>query len=53
MNPDNPGATSVFLAIDEMAKANDVRLHRVAVRRLEELNSAFEQAKAQIDANKR
>jgi putative ABC transport system substrate-binding protein len=50
MNPDNPAMTSVLRAMDERAKAKDVRLQQVAVRRLEELDSAFQQAKGQIEA---
>jgi putative ABC transport system substrate-binding protein len=50
MNPDNPAMVSVLRTMDERAKAMDVRLQQVAVRRLEELDAAFQQAKGQIDA---
>jgi ABC-type uncharacterized transport system substrate-binding protein len=52
MNPDNPGMTSsVLRAMDEMAKAMDVKLQHVEVRRVDELDSAFAQAKSQIEAH--
>jgi putative ABC transport system substrate-binding protein len=52
MNPDNPGmTTSVLRAMDEMAKAMDVKLQHVEVRRVDELDSAFAQAKSQIEAH--
>ena len=50
MNPDNPAMVSVVRAMEERAKAMDVSLQQVAVRRLEELDSAFQQAKGQIEA---
>jgi putative ABC transport system substrate-binding protein len=50
MNPDNPAMTSVLRAIDERAKAKNVRLQYVAARRVEELDAAFQQAKGQIEA---
>jgi putative tryptophan/tyrosine transport system substrate-binding protein len=50
MNPDNPAMVPVLRAMDEMANAKNVRLQQVAVRRLEELDSAFQQAKTQIEA---
>ena len=49
MNPDNPAMVSVLRAMDEMAKAKDVRLQQVAVRRPEELDLVFQQAKGQIE----
>jgi putative ABC transport system substrate-binding protein len=49
MNPDNPAMTSVLRAMDELAKAMSIRLQQVAVRRLEELDSAFQQAQGQIE----
>jgi putative ABC transport system substrate-binding protein len=52
MNPDNPGMTSsVLRAMDEMAKAMDVKLQHVEVRRVDGLDSAFAQAKSQIEAH--
>jgi len=52
MNPDNPAmTTSVLRAMDEMAKAMDVKLQHVEVRRVDELDSAFAQAKSQIEAH--
>ena len=52
MNPDNPVMTlSVLRAMDEMAKAMDVKLQHVEVRRVDELDSAFAQAKSQIEAH--
>ena len=50
MNPDNPAMVSVVHAINERAKAKDVRLQQVAVRRLEDLDEAFQQAKEQSEA---
>jgi putative tryptophan/tyrosine transport system substrate-binding protein len=50
MNPDNPAMTSVLRAIDERAKAKNLRLQYVAVRRVEELDAAFQQVKGQIEA---
>jgi putative ABC transport system substrate-binding protein len=52
MNPDNPVMTlSVLRAMDEMAKAMDVKLQHVEIRRVDELDSAFAQAKSQIEAH--
>jgi putative ABC transport system substrate-binding protein len=51
MNPDNLAMTSVLRAMDEVAKAMDVKLSHVEVRRLDELDSAFAQAKSQIEAH--
>jgi len=51
MNPDNLAMTPVLRAMDEVAKAMDVRLQQVEVRRLDELDSAFAQAKSQIQAH--
>jgi putative ABC transport system substrate-binding protein len=39
----------VLRAMDELAKAMSIRLQQVAVRRLEELDSAFQQAQGQIE----
>jgi ABC-type uncharacterized transport system substrate-binding protein len=50
MNPDNPAMAPVLRAMDETAKAKDVRLQQVAVRRLEELDAAFQRARGQIEA---
>ena len=50
MNPDNPAMASVLRVMDERAKAKDVRLQHVAVRQVEELDAAFQQAKGQIEA---
>src|SRR5262249_24623035 len=49
-NPDNLGMTPVLRAMDEVAKVMDVKLQHVEVRRLDELDSAFAQAKSQIEA---
>jgi putative tryptophan/tyrosine transport system substrate-binding protein len=51
MHPDNLAMTSVLRAMDEVAKAMDVKLQHVEVRRLDELDSAFAQAKSQIQAH--
>jgi ABC-type uncharacterized transport system substrate-binding protein len=51
MNPDNLAMTSVLRAMDEVAKAMDVKLQHVEVRRLDELDSAFAQTKSQIEAH--
>ena len=49
MNPDNPAMAAVLRAMDEMAKAQNVKLQQVAVRRPEELDLVFQQAKGQIE----
>jgi putative ABC transport system substrate-binding protein len=51
MNPDNLAMTPVLRAMDEVAKAMDVKLQHVEVRRLDELDSTFAQAKSQIEAH--
>jgi putative ABC transport system substrate-binding protein len=51
MHPDNLAMTSVLRAMDEVAKAMDVKLQHVGVRRLDELDLAFAQAKSQIQAH--
>src|SRR5262245_37243813 len=51
MHPDNLAMTSVLRAMDEVAKAMDVKLQQVEVRRLDELDAAFAQAKSQIQAH--
>jgi putative tryptophan/tyrosine transport system substrate-binding protein len=51
MNPDNLAMTSVLRAMDEVAKAMDVKLQHVEVRRFDELDAAFAQAKSQIEAH--
>jgi ABC-type uncharacterized transport system substrate-binding protein len=51
MNPDNLAMTSVLRAMDQVAKAMDVKLRHVEVRRIDELDSAFAQAKSQIEAH--
>src|SRR5215467_1986792 len=43
MNPDNLAMTSVLRAMDEVAKAINVKLQHVEVRRLDALDSAFAQ----------
>jgi putative tryptophan/tyrosine transport system substrate-binding protein len=47
MNPDNPAMAAIFRATEERAQALKVKLERVNVRRLDELDSAFQLAKAQ------
>jgi putative ABC transport system substrate-binding protein len=49
MNPDNPAMTSVLHAMEETAKAMNVRLQQVPIRRLDDLGPAVEQAKGQIE----
>jgi putative ABC transport system substrate-binding protein len=51
MHPDNLAMTSVLRAVIEVAKAMDVKLQQMEVRRLDELDSAFAQAKSQIQAH--
>src|SRR5262245_37047923 len=51
MHPDNLAMTSVLRAMDEVAKAMDVKLQQVEVRRIDELDAAFAQAKSQIQAH--
>jgi putative tryptophan/tyrosine transport system substrate-binding protein len=51
MNPDNLAMPSVLRAMDEVAKAMDVKLQHVEARSLDELDSAFAQAKSQIEAH--
>jgi putative tryptophan/tyrosine transport system substrate-binding protein len=51
MHPDNLAMTSVLRAVNEVAKAMDVKLQQMEVRRLDELDSAFAQAKSQIQAH--
>jgi putative tryptophan/tyrosine transport system substrate-binding protein len=50
MNPDNPAMAEVLRAMDERAKTQDVRLQAVWVRRIDELDSAFQQAKERVEA---
>jgi putative ABC transport system substrate-binding protein len=50
MNPDNPAMAAIFRATEERAQALKVKLERVNVRRLDELDSAFQLAKAQTEA---
>jgi putative ABC transport system substrate-binding protein len=50
MNPDNPAMEAVWRAMAERARALQVALHPVNVRRLEELSSAFVLARSQADA---
>jgi ABC-type uncharacterized transport system substrate-binding protein len=51
MHPDNLAMTSVLRAVNEVAKAMDVKLQQMEVRRLDELDSTFAQAKSQIQAH--
>ena len=51
IHPDNLAMTSVLRAVNEVAKAMDVKLQQMEVRRLDELDSAFAQAKSQIQAH--
>jgi ABC-type uncharacterized transport system substrate-binding protein len=50
MNPDNPAMVTLFRTVYETAQAKGVRLQQVAVRRSEELDRAFQQAKEQVEA---
>jgi putative tryptophan/tyrosine transport system substrate-binding protein len=50
MHPDNRAMESVWHAMEERARALHVKLHRFNVRRLEELDAAFELARSQADA---
>ena len=50
MNPDNPAMGSVFRVMEERAQALNVKLQRVNVRLLDELDTAFKLAKAQTEA---
>jgi len=50
MNPDNPAMGSIFRVMQERAQALNVKLQRVNVRLLDELDAAFKLAKARTDA---
>src|SRR6266436_5719263 len=50
MNPDNPAMGSVFRVMEERAQALNVKLQRVNVRLLDELDAAFKLAKARTEA---
>jgi putative ABC transport system substrate-binding protein len=49
-NPDNPAMVSMFRVMEERAQALNVKLQRVNVRRLDELDAAFTLAKARTEA---
>jgi putative ABC transport system substrate-binding protein len=49
-NPDNPAMASVLRAMEERARALGVKLLPVHVRRIEELEAAFDLARSQTDA---
>jgi putative tryptophan/tyrosine transport system substrate-binding protein len=51
MNPDNLAMTSVLRAMNDVAKAMEVKLQHVQVRQLDELDPVFAQAKSQIEAH--
>jgi putative ABC transport system substrate-binding protein len=50
MNPDNPAMTSILRIMEETARASNVKLQVVNVRRIDELEAATESARAQIEA---
>ena len=50
MNPDNPAMTSILRVMEETARALNVKLQAVNVRRIDELEAAIELARAQIEA---
>jgi putative ABC transport system substrate-binding protein len=50
LNPDNPAMPSIVQAMTQTAKAIDVTLQPIDVRRLDELEPAFERAGSQLDA---
>jgi putative ABC transport system substrate-binding protein len=50
MNPDNPAMMAVLHAMEQTAQALHVKLQPVNVRLLDELDTAFEIAKGQIEA---
>jgi putative ABC transport system substrate-binding protein len=50
LNPDNPAMVSVLRAMEERAKALNVKLWHMEVRRLDELESAFVTAKPHAEA---
>jgi putative ABC transport system substrate-binding protein len=50
MNPDNPAMEAVWRAMAEKGRVFGIALHRVNVRRLDELSSAFLLARSQTDA---
>jgi putative tryptophan/tyrosine transport system substrate-binding protein len=50
MNPDNPAMGSIFRVMQERAQALNVKLQRVNVRLLDELDAALTLAKARTDA---
>jgi putative tryptophan/tyrosine transport system substrate-binding protein len=50
INPDNPVMRPVVHAMEEMAQALDLKLHRIYARRSDELGAAFDVAKAEVEA---
>ncbi len=50
MNPDNPAMGSIFQVMEERAQALNVKLQRVNVRLLDELDAAVKLAKARTEA---
>ncbi|HUO63840.1 MAG TPA: ABC transporter substrate-binding protein [Terriglobales bacterium] len=50
MNPDNPAMKSLFDEMEKRAQALNVRLQSVNVRALDQLSSAFDLAKTQVQA---
>jgi putative ABC transport system substrate-binding protein len=50
MNPDNPAMTSILRVMQDTARALNVKLQAVNVRRIDELEAAIEFARAQIEA---
>jgi putative ABC transport system substrate-binding protein len=50
MNPDNPAMAPILRVMEETARASNVKLHAVNVRRIDELEAAIGLAKAQIEA---
>jgi ABC-type uncharacterized transport system substrate-binding protein len=50
LNPDNRAMESVWRGVEERARALNVKVQRVNVRRLEELDAVFEAARSQVEA---
>jgi ABC-type uncharacterized transport system substrate-binding protein len=50
VNPDNPAMTSILRVMEETARASNVKLQAVNVRRIDELEAAIEFARARIEA---
>ena len=50
INSDNPAMSSILRVMEETARASNVKLQAVNVRRIDELEAAIESARTQIEA---